>query len=164
MSETSLFQSLDHVAEDGDILFIGAETVDGIPSVDVQETIRKKYDSRELRHFLRPVVRAVLSEAGSRESTDEALRRIGVSLRPAGYRHCSDVPESWSVLVTLELDGREIILLTSTRYVSTQLIDHAARFGWINLGWADSPINPDYKQFLFVRKKLGRSGSNTHSV
>ena len=117
-----------------------------------------KYDHPDFWRFIRPVVRAVLSESNAQESVSSALARIRVKLSPGGDVYPSDVPGGWSVIVTLDIDGREVILVTSTRYQSTELINYAVRFGWHAVCQIPSPLNPHYKQFLFSRNKAEASG------
>jgi hypothetical protein len=157
-SEETFFRSLDRAADDGDLLIVSADTIDGLPADAVEKTLTRKYDHPDLRRFIRPVVSAVLSESNTQESVSSALARIRVKLSPGGDVYPSNVPGGWSVIVTLDIDGREVILVTSTRYQSTELINYAVRFGWHAVCQIPSPLNPHYKQFLFKRNKAEASG------
>jgi hypothetical protein len=152
-SEGAFFRSLDRAADDGDLLIVSADTIDELPSDAIEKMLTAKYDHPDLRRFLRPVVRAVVSESNTQESVSSALERITVSLSPGGDANPSNVPGGWSVIVSLDIDGREVILVTSTRYQSSQLVNYAARFGWHAVCQVPSPLNPHYKQFLFCRNK-----------
>jgi len=113
LSEAAFFRSLDRGADEGDILFIGAETTNGKLSEAEAKALRDKYDNPALRRFIRPVVKAVLGAAHSHEDEDNALSRIHVDLQPGIEVNASDVKESTSVIVTLDVDGREVTLATS---------------------------------------------------
>jgi hypothetical protein len=150
-SEAAFFRSLDHASEPDDLLVISADTIDGIPSNELDRTLIHKYNHPDFRRFIRPVVRAAISESKVKESADSALDRIKVTLRPGGCGNPGDVPESWSVIVTLEIDGREITLVTSTRYESPELIAFAAGYGWEPVCQIPSPLDHHFMQFLFRR-------------
>ena len=158
-SEALFFRSLDHAAVDGDLLIVSADTIDGLPSGSVERVLTDKYDNPDLRRFIKPVVRAVVSESDTQENVNKALERIKVTLRPGGYAHASDVPMSRSVIVTLDVSGREITLVTSTRYQSPDLVSFAAKYGWQVVCQIPSPLNPHYKQFLFRRNKSEKGGT-----
>jgi hypothetical protein len=153
ISEAAFFKSLDNASAEGDLLFISVETIDSAPADHLEESLTKKYNSPELRRLLHPVIRTVLSHSSSRESVDSALNRMQVKLRPAGGSHTSDIPSSWSIVVTLEVDGREVTLVSSARYVSAEFVAFAERFGWKLIDQVAPPSNSDYRQFLFKRNK-----------
>lgn len=157
-SEAAFFHSLDRAAEDGDLLIISADTIDEAPSEDVETALTHKYDNRDLRRFIEPVVQKVLSQSHVQESISSGLKRIKVNLRPGSESNASDVASSYSVNVTLEIEGREISLVTSTRYKSSQLRNFAAAFGWNAVFQIDSPLNARFKQFLFCRNRSESGG------
>ncbi|MGA2651101.1 MAG: L-histidine N(alpha)-methyltransferase [Terracidiphilus sp.] len=152
LSEAAFFRSLDQVAAHRDLLVMSADTIDDL-SLEDQHILVGKYDNQDLRLWLKPVVRGVLSESESShpESLERALRRIKVHLRSGEDGHVSDIPQSRSVVVTLDVNGREVILLTSTRYQTSQLSAYAASHGWECLGQISTQANPHFKQFLFLR-------------
>jgi len=153
LSEAAFFRSLDQVAVRGDMLVMSADTIDELSSED-QRILVSKYDNQDLRLWLKPVVRGVLSESESShpESLEHALSRIKVHLRSSDNGHVSDIAQSRSVVVTLDIKGREVILLTSTRYQTSQLSAYAASHGWECRGQISTQANPNFKQFLFLRK------------
>jgi len=155
VSEATFFNSLNRASENGDLLILSADTIDGLPSATAQRTLIGKYNHPDFRRWIRPVVKAVLNEAGSTESIDQVLDRVKITLRPAGETHASDVTRSQSIILTLEIAGKQIILLTSTRYESDQLVSYAANFGWHRVHEVASPLNVQYKQFLFRRERVG---------
>jgi uncharacterized SAM-dependent methyltransferase len=153
LSEAAFFRSLDQVAVRGDMFVMSADTIDDLSSED-QRILVSKYDNQDLRLWLKPVMRGVLSETESShpESLEHALSRIKVHLRSGDDGHVSDIPQSRSVVVTLDIKGREVILLTSTRYQTSQLSAYAAGHGWECLGQISTQANPNFKQFLFRRR------------
>jgi hypothetical protein len=157
-SEAAFFRSLNRAAEDGDLLIVSADTIDDVPSDDVVKGLTHKYDNPDLRRFIEPVVRAVVSKSSVQDSVSSALNRIKVTLRPGSETNASDVPSSWSVNVKLNIDRRDLTLVTSTRYESSELVNYAARFGWEAVCQIGSPLNPHYKQFLFRRKAQETGG------
>lgn len=153
-SEKSFFRSLNRVACPGDLLVISADTV-GDLSADEENSLIEKYDNPDLQHFLRSVVGAVLGVSNPRrESSDDAMKRIAVRLlRPTDEDNPSDVPNSYCVLVTLEISGRNVTLVSSTRYRPSEIKTYAAQCGWESLGESASPKNEHFKQFLFCRNR-----------
>jgi hypothetical protein len=49
------------------------------------------------------------------------------------------------------IDGHEVTLLSSTRYVHDELVKFAARFGWKHVASIPSPANTNFIQFLFIK-------------
>ncbi len=156
LREQLFFRSLDNVASDGDVLILSADTIDGLSPEAIERMLNGKYNHPDLRRFIRPVVRAVLSETDSQESLTSALDRTAVDVRPSSG---SDVPGSWAVTISLRINGRDITLVTSTRYDSSQLTVYAAQFGWEPACQVSSPLNPHYKQFVFCRNKAESTGT-----
>lgn len=159
LSESAFFRSLGHVAASGDLLIVSADTIDQLSKKD-QDALEGKYDNDDLRLWLKPVVRAILSETNERETVDSALRRIKVELLPVGKSQTSDVSQSRSMVVTLKVDGEQVSLLTSTRYRSSELKAFASSFGWQPVCEIPSPRNNHFKQFLFQRRDTEESGMN----
>jgi hypothetical protein len=48
-SEAAFFGSLNRAAGDGDLLIISADTIDGVPSDEVEKTLTHKYNNPDLR-------------------------------------------------------------------------------------------------------------------
>jgi Histidine-specific methyltransferase, SAM-dependent len=157
LSETAFFTSLNQAAAPGDLLVLTADTIDGAPSDETAKTLTSKYNHDEFRKWIQPVVRAVLNELNSNEPLDDVLDRVNVELRP-GDEANSDVPESWSVVLSLEINRKTVTLLTSTRYQAEQLTQFAAAFGWHLLHQVSGPYNSHFKQFLFSRIRGEPSG------
>jgi hypothetical protein len=158
ISETALFGSLDQMVRDSDLLIVSADTIDDLTREE-QEKLVQKYDSPDLRAWLKPVVKNLLSECEEHESVDHALGKIKVKLRFNDEKHISstsekrisDVEDSCAVVVTLTIGGKEIILLSSARYQTPQLVKFAAKHGWQTVTQCASEQNPRFKQFLFKR-------------
>ncbi|HLK48190.1 MAG TPA: L-histidine N(alpha)-methyltransferase, partial [Bryobacteraceae bacterium] len=157
--EGVFFRSLDQAAEDGDLLIVSADTIDGMEAKAIERTLLGKYDNPGLRQFVQPVVGDILNESNVHEPAQKAASRTKVRLEPGIEAKTSDVLKSKSVIVTLDLKGREITLATSTRYRSSQLIAYAAKFGWQAVCQIPSPTNRHYKQFLFRRNKAESTGT-----
>ncbi|MFZ1991212.1 MAG: hypothetical protein WAW96_15745, partial [Alphaproteobacteria bacterium] len=85
------------------------------------------------------------------ESQASVFKRIDVDLKDGKNNGLSDVENSVSVKLSLDVDG-EITLLSSTRYSSVQLRAFAENFGWTQIHAQPSPLNEHFVQFLFERK------------
>jgi len=113
---------------------------------------------------MRPAVTTVLGEFATRrrslkqESIFSGMSRIKADLRPNSEARFSDIPNSWTVAVTLNVDDQEIALATSTRYRPSQLVTFASNFGWMLLDQVASPLDRNYGQFLFQKESLERDG------
>jgi hypothetical protein len=152
LSELKFFRSLNRIAEPHDLLIVSADTVDGLPPAEVRAELERKYDHEEMRRFIAPGVRAVIDELGLQVSVQEALKTVDVRVRPDSESGLSDVPGSWSVALVQRAAQREITLLSSTRYVSDELVAFIARLGWELICAIPSPANAHYEQFCFRRK------------
>jgi len=163
-SEADFFTSLNRVSQPGDLLFLSAETFDESPSEVVAKRSVDKYNHPDLRRFMRPAVTTVLGEFATRrrslkqESIFSGMSRIKADLRPNSEARFSDIPNSWTVAVTLNVDDQEIALATSTRYRPSQLVTFASNFGWMLLDQVASPLDRNYGQFLFQKESLERDG------
>jgi hypothetical protein len=156
-SEKAFFGSLDRVASPGDLLVVSADTIDELSRRD-KEVLINKYNNADLRRFLQPVVRSVLTESNVIEPIGSVLeKRIKVELLE-GRRGPSDVPSSCSVIVTVGINAKPITLVTSTRYQSSELIAFAAGFGWEPVCQIPSTRNIHFKQFLFHRNNSETAG------
>jgi hypothetical protein len=153
LSEEAFFRALEGVSDDGDLLVVSADTLDGLDLDDVERMLKKKYDHADVHSFIGPVVREVIGEFDLAEPVASILKRVKVSLRRGKTYRFSDVTGSWSVTLSLEVGGREITLISSTRYESSELVAYAAKFGWALLCKTPSPQNPQYLQFCFRRSK-----------
>ena len=158
LREMKFFRSLDRIAEPGDLLIVSADTVDGLPPDEVREELQHKYNHEEMRRFIAPGVRAVIDELGLQLSVSEALKTVEVRVRPDSESGLSDVPGSWSVTLVQRTAHREVTLLSSTRYVSDELVAFIARLGWSLIAAVPSPANPHYVQFCFRRQRADRAG------
>ena len=150
--EQTFFRSLDGIARFGDLLVVSADTLDDLTTEDIN-ALKNKYNNPDLRRFLRPVVEEVLRVSALKEFIDEALARIDVKLSSSDDGNPSDVPNSCSVIVRLKVNEREVDLVTSTRYRSSDLEAFASAFGWESVYRIGSPLNKHFKQFLFRRNK-----------
>jgi hypothetical protein len=157
LSEAAFFRSLNRMSLPGDLLVVSADTIDGL-SLEEERALIRKYSNTDLHRFLRLVVSQVLSAANAKEFVDEALRRIDVDLASSEDPNPSDIPRSRTIVVTLEIAGRPLRLLTSTRYESAELESFAENYGWQSVCQIPSPLNERFKQFLFRRNKPETAG------
>jgi hypothetical protein len=157
LSEAAFFRSLNRVSRPGDLLVVSADTIDDL-SLEEERALIGKYNNTDLHRFLRLVVSQVLSAANAREFVDEALRRIKVELAPSEDPSPSDIPRSRTIVVTLEIAGHPLRLVTSSRYESAELEAFAESCGWNSVCQIPSPLNKRFKQFLFRRNKLESAG------
>jgi hypothetical protein len=153
LSEEAFFRALDGVSNEGDLLVVSADTLDGLDHGEVERILKKKYDHPDMRSFIGPVVREVIGEFDLAEPVASILKRVNVSLRRGQTYRFSDVAGSWSVTLSLNVGGRDITLVSSTRYESSELVAYAAKFGWAAVCQVPSPQNPQYVQFCFRRTK-----------
>jgi hypothetical protein len=157
LSESAFFTSLNQASSDGDLFVLTADTIEGPLSDDAKNELIGKYSHSALRKFIQPVVQKVLSESGVHERVENAVERVHVDVLP-GAQVNSDIPASWSVVLTLEINRKPITLLSSTRYEAEQLIQFAAGFGWELVHHAAGTYSEHFKQFLFRRKETEGGG------
>jgi hypothetical protein len=157
LSEAAFFRSLNRVARPGDLLVVSADTIDDL-SIEEERALIDKYNNADLHGFLRLVVSQVLSAANVKEFVDEALGRIKVKLADSANANPSDVPRSRTIVVTLEIAGSHLRLVTSTRYESAEMQAFAEKCGWSYVCGIPSPLNKRFKQFLFRRNSLESAG------
>jgi hypothetical protein len=157
LSESAFFASLNQASSDGDLFVLTADTIEGPVSNETKNELIGKYSHSAFRKWIQPVVQRVLSESGAHERVESAVDRVHVDVLP-GAKVNSDVPASWSVILTLEINKKPITLLSSTRYEAEQLTQFAAGFGWELVHQASGPYSPHFRQFLFRRKKAEEGG------
>lgn len=150
VNERDFFSSMRRVARPDDLLVISAETVPpGIatPPIDV---LRKKYDTPEVRRFVETPLHSLWREMGwPSEDLQQALKRIAVDVVNGEQYGHSTVRNSLSVEVSLMVNRRNLVLLTSTRYEEGELVSFARERGFQLVESIASPINPNYKQMVF---------------
>lgn len=163
LKEGSFFTALERVADSGDLLILSADTVDASAVADAlaetERYIEGKYNNREMRRFIASGVSKVMRELAINQPLDAVLERVEarISRSACGF---SDVPGSWSVRLVLPMNNDEITLVSSTRYVASQLTQFAGQFGWQTLCIVTSPVNSHYTQF-FLRKVSEKAGAGT---
>jgi hypothetical protein len=160
LSEKAFFSSLNSVSDEGDLLILSADTIDDIPDEEVEGILAGKYDNEDMHIFLAPVVRAVHSELEMQGSTRDLLKQVKFRLRQGKAERVSDVENSRSVILSIEANGKDVTLVSSTRYKSSSLKDFASARGWEFVDAAPSPMNPHYVQFCFRKRSLEKSGKS----
>ncbi|MFN2400641.1 MAG: L-histidine N(alpha)-methyltransferase, partial [Gemmatimonadaceae bacterium] len=68
LSEKAFFRSLELVSEEGDLLILSADTLDGLDKNDLDQSLTKKYSVPEIDNFVEPAVRVALDKMGATES------------------------------------------------------------------------------------------------
>lgn len=149
INERQFLRSVASVASEGDLLVIGAETVELGAAEVVEEALAKKYQLPEIREFLRPALQAVWHELKLSGLIDEALSQLKPHVVSGIDNEHSVVEGTKTVEVAMTVKGRRMILLTSTRYDDEPLQQFAKRFGFISEAPVVSDLNPQYKLFPF---------------
>jgi hypothetical protein len=152
LSETRFFERLERVARPDDLLIVSADCLVG--SAGHAAKLIAKYDHREMQRFIAPAIHALIREYDLEESFSQAFKRVEVSVSE-GEEALSDVPGCVAVTLTANVGERQIIIVSSTRYVPEQLVAFAEGMEWEHLDTTPSPLNSSFKQFLF-RKKAGK--------
>lgn len=151
LNEAEFFNSLSGVARAGDLLILSADTLEDIPLSEAGPALIKKYNHGEVRRFILPAVRAAVAEYDLPESVSSVFSRIKVSLEDAKSIGLSSVDRTASVTLRLEVEKKDVVLLSSTRYNAVELEAFARSFGWTLLVSTASPLNANFMQFLFQR-------------
>lgn len=152
LSERRFFQRMGRVAQEGDLLIISADCLDG--ETGHAAKLIAKYNHREMQRFIAPAIHALIREYDLEESFSQAFKRVRVDIAE-GDEALSDVPGSAAVTLVATVEGREIVIVSSTRYVPDNLVSFAGSEGWAHVATVASPLNPSFNQFLF-RKGAGK--------
>jgi Histidine-specific methyltransferase, SAM-dependent len=150
INERDFFSSMRRVTRPDDLLVIGAETVSPDISTPPIDVLRKKYDTPEVRRFVETPLHSLWREMGwSSEDLQKALKRIAVDVVDGVEHGHSTVRNSLSVEVSLMVNNRNLVLLTSTRYEEAELVSFAGGNGFELVDSIASPLNTNYKQMVF---------------
>lgn len=152
LSEKRFFERLRRTAREGDLLIISADCLDGDAEHAVK--LKAKYDHQEMQRFIAPAIHTLIREHDLEESFGQAFKRVRVNIAE-GDEVLSDVPGSVAVTLTASVDEREIIIVSSTRYVPENLVSFCEVEGWKHVATVASPLNHTFNQFLF-RKGNGK--------
>lgn len=151
VSELGVFSMLGRVARTGDLLVVGCGTMDDMTHEQVLLDEEGKYKAPEVLRFIRPGVECAIRQWRLQESLDGAFKRVRVEVRP-GTQGLSDVPDSASVVLTMQAGQRNIVLLRSARYISRSFIAFAQGHGWDCISESPSPMSRHYVQFAFRKR------------
>jgi hypothetical protein len=149
LNERDFFASVAREAMSGDLLVIGAETISSDEGGASESQLIAKYNIPEVRRFVETPLRSVWHEMGFNGTIQEALKLAKVRVVHDVDNPHSSVPEAATVEISLMVNNRKIVLLTSTRYDEGQLIAFAARNGFKHEHSVPSPLNERYKQLVF---------------
>ncbi|MBI1406074.1 MAG: hypothetical protein GC145_08110 [Caulobacter sp.] len=151
ISENAFFASLNSMSDKGDLLILSADTIGGDSFQDVESRLKGKYDHEHMRKFISPAMRMLMADLDLKESLSDLYGRMDISLAMGHEAGLSDVAGSMSVRISLNEDGRDITLLSSTRYDQDRLLSFAKGKGWSLIVATHSPLDAKYVQF-FLRK------------
>ena len=152
VSENAFFRSLEKVCRSGDLLILSADTVPEGADDEWRANLIGKYDDTAVVNFVRPGVIAALSDAPGYETIEQATKRIKVKVTPNTEKKLSDIAGALSITMELSVNGRDIILLRSTRYTEKELVAFSQGFRWELLSVTPNLQNPSFRQFFFRRK------------
>jgi hypothetical protein len=150
IDEHKFLESVASCAKPGDLLIIGAETVEAELDAGTTKALEEKYRGPEIRRFVAMPLRAAWNDLKMQGSVDTAPYNVRVVAGQGGRgnRH-SAIPAAVTVEISIDADGRKITLLTSTRYQESKFVEYAALFGFMHLGTVESRMNSAYKQLAF---------------
>jgi hypothetical protein len=154
VSEMRFFESVNAKAKLGDLLIISADTFDTPPSHEHMLDLKAKYEHKAMLDFIDPSLRMVLSYGFKDGNMDSVSREIEVKVVSGINNGYSDIPESISVELSMRLQNKKIVLLTSTRYKTEAFISVAEMYGWRHVLTVPSPLNKSFVQFMFLRHDL----------
>jgi len=150
--EREFFNSLNTRAVTRDLLIVSADTFDEEPVETFRSTIEEKYRHEDMLNFLAAPLGVVLQLTEAHESVANALKRVRISVDDDLDSSHSDVPGSRFVEFSIEVEGRKLLLLNSSRYHDPNLVEFARDHGWQHLTTVRSSANERFRQFLFVRR------------
>lgn len=151
INEKRFFDSLSRVMMSGDWLVVGAETFTQPVTVELKRELLKKYDTPEIRRFVEsPLYTIWLESRRDAAELSRVLKAIKVEVVDAVEHEHSSVRGSISVEVSVPIDGRKVILLSSNRYLEQELVEFAVYRGFNNIASIESPFNVKYKLFVFA--------------
>lgn len=147
LPEKRFFDSLNRASRSGDLLIVSADTLDNVSAMPI-DTLAQRYKIPEFNAWLQPVVRAVLSVASSRDSVNDALKRVTFERGSD-----TDVKDAVCVVPTLKIGKRPIKLVSSARYDPTALMEFCKGRGWEPVVTVPCPEEggKSFKQMLFRR-------------
>jgi|SRR5665213_1181626 len=149
IDEERLFNAIKSKAEANDLLILGAETYGSKLTGAIRNELKRKYRAPEFRNFLRPSLQSIWHELDIKDTLDNRLKKIEVKIVDGPLNMYSSVPDAATVEMSLIVNGRKIVLLTSTRYSETQLKAFANQQHFICETTVSTTANPQYKLFVF---------------
>lgn len=149
LNEQEFFQSVADIAEKDDLLVVGIDSIKPGDEDELSQELDIIYNNDALRWLITSPLRAVLTEINSEESMKSALSRVNVQAVEGYSNGYSLVPGSMSAVFSIDIDEREIVLLTSTRYNKESFIDFAAKFGWEYVDESASSMRDTFQHLAF---------------
>ncbi len=153
IDESSLLSGVNTKASRDDLFVVSTDTFDEKEGIrEFRKRVTENYESQSMQDFLLPVVRVVQTYCGIHAPISDILENVEISVVEGCDRNLTGIPNSRTVLFTLQVEGKEIILLTSTRYEKSSLVRYFDQQGWLLADCAESELQRNYLQFLFKRK------------
>ncbi len=151
LDESHFFSSIKSKAVSGDLVVIGAETTGGKDVKTIKATLLHKYEHPAFRNFVMAPLRAVWHDLGIAGPIEKALKEVQIDIVDGFANGHSRVNGAVSVEVSIVLEGRKVVLLTSTRYNETTFADFVESHGFVQKDSIPSPLNAEFKQLVFYR-------------
>jgi hypothetical protein len=149
LNERKLLRSVARHAMVGDIFVVGAETVLTDSPGSSKPALKHKYESSAIRKFVEAPLRSVWHDVGLSGDIRTVSDNITIDVVDGISNEHSTVDGAISVEVSITMNDRKIVLLTSTRYDESKLIAFAEREGFYHQTTIKSPLNLLYKQIVF---------------
>ncbi len=147
LNEAQFFESLNEVAQKGDLLVLGVGCFEDKNDLDLS-ALAKEYERDVVKDLVAVPLSAVWSTLDIGEKPEEALSSIVVD---AVVDTHSSVPNA--VTVVAKLPSRsfgEIILFKSSRYDENALIEFANQYSW-KLSDRIDGLDNSFKQLVFLK-------------
>lgn len=156
IKEGAFLDSVSSVAMNGDLLFIGAETIE-LGNNKMYNEIIDKYKNQDVEKYLLIPLKSIWHELNKENgirnkkihTTESAIKGRDVKIVPGFNNGHSDVIGSGTLEISLKINGQKYILFTSTRYAETGLINFVTKKKFSHKTSIASPIEDRYKYFVF---------------
>jgi Histidine-specific methyltransferase, SAM-dependent len=148
LDESRFFDSIAKVAESGDLLIVGVDTIVETTESAVANAT-KKYESTALNQLVGTPLRHIWHDLQINMSLDTAMSRVVKKPISGAENIYSEVDGAVTIEISIEIDSRKIVLATSTRYLGEKLIELAAAYGFSHKQTVASSLSPTFKAFAF---------------
>ena len=143
--EQEFFRSVNAPAAVGDLLIVGIDTYDRKSIDTLKKDMVEQYRCEELDDLLlTPFC------TGTDRCTTDVRVAVGLS-NQKDEQNYTDVQNSKTVLMTVDLGEEQAVLAWSTRYLFDEFITFAASWGWELLGSSWASESSGFRQLLLRR-------------